>query len=272
MLFAWDEDVRPSGVVVNIACPSQVVENKRYVSADFWSAVRARLKAKHGDDFHVLGLASAAGDQSPRDLVRRGRGEKDMRDESGLEEMGARIAEAVERALPKAAAGIRTGVPFRHVVESLNLPRRKVTKEEAEEMTAMADELAADNPPPDTVNGGKVRRYRAAAALYENQQKGETIEPFTMELHAVRIGDMALATNPFELFLDYGLQMKSRSKALQTFVVQLACARGGYLPTEKAVRHGGYGAMINNGPVGPEGGKVLVDRTVEVINAMWAEV
>jgi len=41
-----------------------------------------------------------------------------------------------------------------------------------------------------------------------------------------------LATNPFELFLDYGMRIKARSKALQTFVVQLACDSSGYLPTQ----------------------------------------
>ncbi len=78
-----------------------------------------------------------------------------------------------------------------------------------------------------------------------------------------------MVSNPFELFLDYGLRIKARSKALQTFVVQLACDTGGYLPTAKAVTSGGYGAMAAEGLVGPEGGQALVDRTVELINGMW---
>jgi hypothetical protein len=90
-----------------------------------------------------------------------------------------------------------------------------------------------------------------------------------MELHVIRLGDVAICTNPFELFTDYGVQIKARSKALQTFVIQLAAGPGTYLPTERAVRGGGYSAIPQSNVVGPEGGQVLVDRTVEAINTMF---
>jgi len=35
------------------------------------------------------------------------------------------------------------------------------------------------------------------------------------------MGDVAITTNPFELFVDFGVQIKACSPALQTFVVQL---------------------------------------------------
>jgi hypothetical protein len=85
----------------------------------------------------------------------------------------------------------------------------------------------------------------------------------------MRLGDVAMATNPFELFLDYGLRMKTRSKAVLTFVVQLANGRGTYLPTAKAEAGGGYSAIVQSNSVGSEGGQVLVDKTVELINSNW---
>ena len=42
------------------------------------------------------------------------------------------------------------------------------------------------------------------------------------EIHVLRIGDVAICTNQFELFTDYGIRIQARSNALQTFVVQLA--------------------------------------------------
>jgi hypothetical protein len=53
-------------------------------------------------------------------------------------------------------------------------------------------------------------------------------------------------------------------------VIQLA-GPGGYLPTARAARHGGYGAVIQGSRIGPEGGQVLVDRTVDTLRALWAE-
>jgi hypothetical protein len=77
-----------------------------------------------------------------------------------------------------------------------------------------------------------------------------------MELHALRLGDIASATNEFELYNDYGAQMKARSP-------------GTYPPTECAAKHGGYGAVIQSRQIGPSGGQVLVERTVEALQGMW---
>ncbi|MHC4435320.1 MAG: hypothetical protein ACYTBS_26100, partial [Planctomycetota bacterium] len=62
----------------------------------------------------------------------------------------------------------------------------------------------------------------------------------------------------------------ARSKAVQTFIVQLA-GPGTYLPTEKAIRGGHYSAVVHSSLVGPEGGNVLVNRTVEVMNSLWTK-
>lgn len=92
---------------------------------------------------------------------------------------------------------------------------------------------------------------------------------FTAEVHVPRIGDIDLATSPFELYHDYGVQIKSRSKAVQTFVLKLTGGWGRYLPTPRAVAGGGYGAVVQSGMVGPEGGQAPVNRTVELINGLW---
>ncbi len=91
-----------------------------------------------------------------------------------------------------------------------------------------------------------------------------------MELHAIRLGDIAIATNPFELFTDYGVRIKARCPALQTFVIQLA-GPGSYLPSERAVRGGSYSAIVESNLVGPEGGQVLVDKTIESLTALWSK-
>jgi hypothetical protein len=52
-------------------------------------------------------------------------------------------------------------------------------------------------------------------------------------------------------------------------MIQLACASGGYLPTEKAEKGGHYSAYVASGKTGHEGGELLVRYILEMINAMW---
>jgi hypothetical protein len=88
-----------------------------------------------------------------------------------------------------------------------------------------------------------------------------------IELHVLRLGDVAMATNPFEMYLDYGLRIKGRSEAVMTLAVQLACDSCGYLPSARAIAGGGYSAVDFR--IGPGGGQLLVDETVKRINSMW---
>jgi len=82
---------------------------------------------------------------------------------------------------------------------------------------------------------------------------------------------VVFASNPFELFMDYGARIRARSKALQTFAVQLGDGSGNgfYLPTERALAGGHYSALIKSNWVGPEGGQMLVEETVAAINALF---
>ena len=82
----------------------------------------------------------------------------------------------------------------------------------------------------------------------------------------MRLGDVVLTTNPFELFLDYGIRIKARSNAILTFVVQLANGAVDYLPTARAESGGGYSAVVQSTTVGSEGGQVLVEKTLEMID------
>ena len=48
-------------------------------------------------------------------------------------------------------------------------------------------------------------------------------------------------------------------------------SEGTYLPTERTVRGGDDSAVPQSNSVGPEGGQVLVDRSVEAIQALWSK-
>ena len=97
------------------------------------------------------------------------------------------------------------------------------------------------------------------------------VDVMPAEVHIMRLGSIAIATNPFELFLDYGNQIKARSLAEQTFLIQLANGTEGYLPTEKAEKGGHYSAFLSSGQVGHAGGEQLVRQTLQRINTLFAE-
>ncbi|MDY0354990.1 MAG: hypothetical protein RBR19_03855 [Sedimentisphaerales bacterium] len=229
MLFFWDGRQKPSGLVINIACPSQETEGLNEISADFWHDVREELRKRIAADLFVLPQCAVAGDLSPH-LLFRSRAEQAMMQQRGLsrrQEIARRIVNAVEEAMPLAQQRIETDVAFGHIVARVNLPPAKSVE----------------------------------APFYTT----DTIAP--VELHVLRLGDIAMATNPFELYLDYGIRMKARSPAMLTLLVQLSCQHCGYLPTAKAVQGGGYSA--DKFVVGPEGGQVLVDETLRRIDALW---
>lgn len=267
VLLFWGAEKELTAVFINLACTAQEVENLSTINADFWHDVREQLRAEHGRELHVLGLPSAAGDQSPH-LIYRKAAEERMRALRGLtrtQEIARRIVRAVDDVLDPARRDIRTDLPFAHTVQDVMLPVRKVTEGELARYKAQYEQLAGK---PERTSAEHVHMLRAKAVM-DRFERQEAQPDYRMELHAIRLGDAAIATNPFELFLDYGIRIKGRSRAVQTFIIQLACNSGGYLPTEKAVRGGGYGAEVVSNRVGPEGGKVLVDRTVEAINALW---
>ena len=274
MIFCWDLNKNLTGVVLNIACPSQVVESKYYISADFWSEVRKELRKRYSEELFIFPQCGAGGDQSPRDLPRRRRGEPTMYDEAGMVEIGRRIANAVDEVYSRASANIKTEITFKHEVKDIHLPVMKVSQEEYNEAFAVYTIYEKLQESPDTATPVDFSNYfvrtmgfkKAIVDRYNDQRKNPY---YDFELHAVRLGDVAFANNPFELYLEYGLRIRARSKAEQTFVIQISGDEAGYLPTPQAIRGGGYSTHIYSCKVGPEGGKVLVEETVELINSMW---
>jgi len=291
LLFTFNVNHKPTGVILNLACPSQVMEATYKISSDFIGETRQRLKQCFGEEFRTFGQISAAGCQAPRDLTRNYKGESDFWRASGVAEIGRRLAEAVEKACLAIASKINFAPVMRHEIKSLALPRRRTSyqdyveakKKLAELEASLSEDVAyrqfceevskheklAGRPGP---YDSKLHHFvliqnnRAVIARYESQ---DARPRYDLEMHVVRLGNVAFATNPFELYLDFGHQIKARSAAEQTFIVQLCGGTGGYLPNARAEQLGGYGGLIINGNVGSDGGKKLVDETVETIASLW---
>ncbi len=264
VLFFWNKKEELIATAINVACPSQAVEGRRAVNADFWHPVRQALQTKHGKNLHVLGWTGAAGDHVPRPMYRK-KAEDRMRNLRGLtllEELSRRIVVGWEEAYEGARQEMHSDAVLIHKVKAIELPLRTVTEKDYNRVKAEVTAYAKD---PSKV---WIKNWKQSVLdRYDRQQSG-TSKPYEMELHTIRIGDIAIATNEFELFNDFGTQMKSRSPALQTFVIQL-CGAGSYIPNERATLGGSYSAVIESNLVGHQGGQVLTEKTIESINELF---
>lgn len=270
LLFCWDAQKQLKAVGISLASPAQEVESRSSINADFWHEAREQLRTRLKlPDLTVLGWCSAAGDQSPH-LMYRNAAEERMQKSRGLtrlQEIGRRIVSAVEDTIEIARAETHDETAFSHVVEDLQLtPRHILPRERDEAVKNISTYSAMENPSRHIQT--MLEREKEVVRRFDEVDR---LPPYHMELHVLRIGDIAIATNPFELFLDYGIQMKARSPSLQTFLIQLSCGAGGYLPTPKAIEGGSYSGLPHTNKVGPEGGQMLVDHTVRALQALWPQ-
>lgn len=268
VLFFWKDGAeQPAAMAVNVACPAQEVESRKAVNADYWHEVRAGLAERFGDDLVVLTWIGAAGDQSPHLMLRKAAEQRMLkaRGLTRLEEIARRIVAAVDDAWLAAKDDRHADPAFAHHVADLPLPKRLVTEKEVAEAEAAIEKIRSGSEESIAKNMTRWLWNQRTVDRYESQADDPVLP---MEMHALRLGDVAICTNRFELFTEYGIRMKARSRALQTFVVQLT-GPGTYLATDEAEAGGGYSAIINSCQVGPDGGRFLVDETVKAINAMW---
>ncbi|MBT7302013.1 MAG: hypothetical protein HN849_20975 [Victivallales bacterium] len=291
LLYTFDQDGRLTGGLVNVPCPSQNSESEWRLSADYWHDVRVALRKKHGDIF-LLPQCAAAGDLAPRIMHYRQAQERRFRLKYGPEDPGVRelkarwdiaerIADAFDEVLDWAKKDIQTALPVTHTVDTIDLSRRVITDEERSREAAQLAELnaiefASEGTPREKLIHDSTlvaRRNRCQRILdrYEDQQKQPKVQ---MELHVLRIGDVAFASNSFELYMDYMHRIQARSPFCQTFVVQLAGTPtdcGGYLTTERGAWGKGYSASLYCNQVSPEGGQELVEETVQRLKAIHSQ-
>ena len=294
LFYTFDKSGRLTGAIVNVPCPSQNTEHSDGLTADYWADVRKAIRAKHGDIF-ILPQCAAAGDLSPRVLhykkaqERRFRLKYDMDSLTKLADpielcarmdIAERISEAFDEVLSWAKTDIHTEMPIAHDVSTIDLPRRMITEEEYEFCKAgYAESLKAQfhtggDPMADfkanTTICSNRRRFMNILKRYEIQKEDPTIP---MELHVLHVGDIAFASNRFELYMDFQHRMQARSPFEQTFIIQMAGQPGDeggtYLCTERGYEGKGYSASMFCNQVSYEGGQVIVEETVRRLKELY---
>jgi len=292
VMTTYDRKNNLTGMIVNIPCPSQVSEHIYQISADYWHETRQEIKSRFGKDIYILAQLAPAGDQSPHVLIGKRAEERmwrlknrDTGQNAPRAEIAQKIADAVSNIIPYAEKEIEWNPAFEHKCEILDLPRRVISKQDVEQALEEAlpfkekYETLINEIEQNPVIRQKPRWYTEVTKTYRLMERGARVQQrfelqkkspeMPIEVHAVRIGDTAFVTNPFELYLDYAVRIRELSKATQTFLIQKAGCNGTYLPSARSIACGGYGSVPASTDIGQEGGDKLVDWTVNTINQMW---
>jgi len=286
LLYIFNGEKKLTGIVANIACPAQCVEHRLFVSPDYWGEVKVRLRKYFGEDLFLLPLCSPAGCQCPVDLIRWVEPESDVNDPNiyhknpikrkadpsmfdlaGMYKTGKRVANAIIENYEEGLDEIVTDTDLTHHVRDVQLPVRRATMTDLKTATRNIKEYVKEVD--GNVNYNDVAYMQVNLGVLIRYDEQEYKDILDTEVHTIKLGNIAFGTNPFELFLDYGNQIRARSLAEQTFLVQLCNGAEGYLPTEKAEKGGHYSAFIASGQVGHLGGEQLVRETLKDINGMF---
>ncbi len=283
MIYTWDADRNLTGVLVDVPCPSQVFELHRFISADYWDSARKCIRERLGN-IYVLSICGAAGDQNPFDLVRISKYNERELDEwnaqagevlrnidmqAECDGIGERIAEAVMRGYYKAQNYIETNPVFKHIIVTMDLPIRKVSEDDYKAALEAIDAARKKFSPEKRMTSADQVALFEPVGIVKRWEEQQTAGTFSFDTHILRLGRVAIATNPFELFVEYGLRIRARSKAEQVCVCQLTNGCESYLPTQAAIDGGSYSSKPASTKVGPESGDVLAERTIKEINALW---
>ncbi len=288
LLYVFGAQGQLTGVVANLSCPAQCVQHRMFISPDFWGEAKLLVRKHFGEEVQLLALCGPAGDQCPVDLVRWVQPESDLHDPNltrgtmpkrkadpsmfdlaGMRKAGKRVAREIIDVFEEGLDPAQEAPRLTHTVETWELPLRRVTPAEVErsreEVRQYLERTSGDV---NYIDAANLQRPLGILSRAEVQEHMQTIE---MEAHVIRLGTVAIATNPFELYLDFANQIRVVSPAEQTVLIQLANGSEGYLPTEKAEKAGHYSAFVASGQVGHEGGDLLVRHTLRTLNKLFKE-
>lgn len=292
-MFTFDKDEKLTGAIVNIPCPSQNMEMEYYLSSDFWGDVREKIAENYGN-IYIMPQCAAAGDLAPRKLFYNDAEERRFKLKysdikikedlvNGIEvyrrkDIALQICTAFDEVYSWAQKEKYGEVPIIHSVKMVELDRRIITEEEYkvlnEKENYIPKPLVCTDDKTADLKWNSLEIYRSRSkdivlGLYEEQNKGKK---YKTEIHVIKVGNIAFATNQFELYMDYAHRIQARSPFVQTFIVQL-CAQphansATYIATERGAENRGYSANLFSNRVSPKGGQELVEETLNELNKL----
>ncbi len=261
VLLCQDEEGAARAALVNFQTHPVTVQVQPLVSADYPGAAMSRLE-RDLPGCTALFMQGAAGNINP------------LRDTSNFRDVelyGMMVAgetlKVVGRLLGDEAAAIEDvtlGATSRRVtIPARPLPDR--AEIEAKLTRARLEETTAEDAEARWKAGRQAQVLSEALDLIERYSR-----PQEAEVQALRLGDLAVAGLPAEVFTEWGLRLKRESVAPHTFVSELTNGWVGYLLNPGGFAEGGYEAAPGTWTqTNEEGGALLTETALDLIRTLW---
>ncbi len=208
------------------------------MSADYYGVYRNAIGKLIGapDNFVAIMSNGTSGDTNCIDFLKKAEDQK-----YDIDIVGNGMAQTVAKAYAKIK--FVDWVPLAYEQREVTL---KILKPSAADVAeAKAYFVKTKNPEMKLRN--RTDFYAESTVLLETMPNEKT-----SKLQAIRVGDLGIITMPFEVYSFTGHDIRANSPFGTTFVISLANACNGYLPTADAFSVGGYttwrSARRNTGP------------------------
>ena len=249
LLAFTSTDGTPFAIVVNYACHNNCVSGIYH--ADIGGRIGDALRELYGEDLVTPFLEAPCADtiwQGPPGGPDRG------------DELARLIGEAAATRI-HAALGAALPSPVDRVVIRSTLqdyPDRPWA-----DSTFCRDDCRGSS---EEMRAQQRRRYDPEEAAVI--ARGETT--CAIELTGISFGDAAIVTNPAELFVEFGIEIKERSPFAVTLVSELTNGYCGYVGPESAFDQGGYEVQrtVHTCRLSKESGRHMTDASVELLAAL----
>ncbi len=242
---------RPLGFVGNFTCHVTIMGGPLF-SADYPGAWSDAMQAATGAPLVFLNGAMGDVTQVNKLLDRPQSGE------AGVERFARMLGGESLRLL--AEMDFADDAPIAVAGETLRAGFRHPSAEQLARDRETAAEVAADD------------YSREAVFARERVMLAEHIERVGEEpcdLICARIGDLAIASGPGQMFCEFGLDCKARSPFAHTMYASISNGNAGYVPTAVAIATGGYEPTLCRGSkLAPEAGGEIVDAQVRLLEGL----
>lgn len=138
--------------------------------------------------------------------------------------------------------------------DELSLKVRKPSPELAERSRKVMER-------PDTVKPVHIHEKEYASRTLQLLEWPDKVD---IILQVFRIGELGVATIPFETFAETGLEIKAKSPFKPSFTIELANGSYGYLPTPEQHKLGGYETWLGTSRVETEASRKIVSKLQEL--------